>query len=366
MEKYYKNYLLMDKLLTLAPHSKQKIMNYFKTYECIDWKYIADNRTYFGIFENEHLPNGPNGYKLMNALEGELKAIEQLGIDIITPKSIHFPQDMNFFKPIVKLLYSKGDKKLLNQKLNVAIVGSRKPTAYGRKVAYDLAKYLAMHHVCVVSGLAIGVDSQAHQGALDGGGKTIGVLASGVNLIYPKSNEKLAASILKQSGVLISEQMINEPPMRYHFPLRNRIISAISEVVIIIEAGDKSGSLITANHAMEQGKTVFALPGSIYSPASEGANRLIYEGAIPLLKFSHVLETMNILIEEKVGHNQIPEHLSECAKAIFDLVAQNKRMDIEELCMLLKREYSEINSALSELVLEDLCDFASLSEIKLK
>ena len=278
--------MLVEKLLQITPESKQKIRHYFKSYACIDWKYVSDNRTYFELLENEHLPNGPNGYKLMNALEREVKALIELGVEVITPNSIFFPQTLNFFKPASKILYTKGNKELVTHKNNVAIVGSRKPTAYGRKVAYDLAKYLAMHGVCVVSGLAIGVDAQAHQGALDGGGKTIAVMASGVNIVYPKSNEKLADQILAKSGVLLSEQMINEQPMRYHFPLRNRIISAISEVVIVIEAGHKSGSLITANHAIEQGKTVFALPGSIFSPASEGANRLIFEGATPLIDFS--------------------------------------------------------------------------------
>lgn len=358
--------MLMDKLLQLSSQSKHNILHYFKSYACIDWKYVSENRVFFGLMENEHLPNGPNGYKLMNALEKEVKVLEQLGIEIITPSSIYFPQTLSFFKPNAKLLYAKGNKSLVTNKHNVAIVGSRKPTAYGRKVAYDLAKYLAFHDICVVSGLAIGVDAQAHQGALDGGGKTIAVMASGVNLIYPKSNEKLADQILAQSGVLLSEQMINEQPMRYHFPLRNRIISAISDVVIIIEAGDKSGSLITANHAMEQGKTVFALPGSIYSPSSEGANRLIFEGAMPLIKFSHVLESMGLLIEENIETKKIPDHLSILAKEIYQIILQKKRMDIEALCTLLKREYSEINSALSELVLEDLCDFARLNEIALK
>lgn len=358
--------MLMEKLLQLTPSTKQNIMQYFKTYACIDWKYISDHRNYFGFSENEHLPNDANAYKLMNAIDNELKLIEQLGIEIITPTSIYFPQTLNFFKPVAKLLFAKGNKTLVTQKNNVAIVGSRKPTAYGRKVAYDLAKYLAQHDICVVSGLAIGVDAQAHQGALDGGGKTIAVMASGLNLIYPKSNEKLAMEICNQSGVLISEQRINEQPMRYHFPLRNRIISAVADVVVIIEAGDKSGSLITAHHAMEQGKTVFALPGSIFSPASEGANRLIFEGAVPLIKFSHILESMGILIEENIPRQMVPEHLSELAKALYQIILQKKRVDIEVLCNVLKREYSEINSALSELVLEELCDFAHLNEIALK
>ncbi|HSN65002.1 MAG TPA: DNA-processing protein DprA [Fusibacter sp.] len=283
----------------------------------------------------------------------------------ILPDSPYYPETLQHYKPIVKMLFAKGDSALLTTYRKVSIVGSRKPTAYGRKVAYDLGRYLARNGVCVVSGMAIGIDSQAHKGALDEGGKTIAVLASGVNYVYPPSNDKMYHAICATGGLILSEQMMDEPPRTYHFPLRNRIISALSEVVVIIEAGEKSGSLITAMHAMEQGKTIYALPGSIYSPQSTGTNRLIYEGASPLIHFGHILESLGLSQENESRENAILDHLSILAQKIYALLLIQKKLDTDAIYEATMKEYSEICAAISELILDDLCEYSRLNEIRL-
>ncbi len=290
---------------------------------------------------------------------------DSLGITCILPDSPNYPQALLHYKPEVKMLFAKGDMDLLTAVRKVSIVGSRKPTAYGRKVAYDLGLYLARNGICVVSGMAIGVDAQAHKGALDGGGKTIAVLASGVNYIYPSSNEKMYHAIYETGGLILSEQLNNEPPRAYHFPLRNRIISALSEVVVIIEAGEKSGSLITAMHAMEQGKTIYALPGSIYSPQSTGTNQLIFQGATPLIHFGHLLESLGIEVTNETRRTAAIDHLSILAQNIYALLIKRKKLDTDSIFEATLKEYSEIYAAISELILDDLCEYSSLNEIRL-
>jgi len=291
--------------------------------------------------------------------------LDGLGIVCITPENPIYPQSLHHYKPQVKKLFAKGNTDLLLGIKKVSIVGSRKPTAYGRKVSYDLGRYLARHGICVVSGMAIGIDSQAHKGALDEGGKTIAVLASGVNYIYPPSNAKLYHSIYETGGLILSEQILDEPPRNYHFPLRNRIISALSEVVIIIEAGEKSGSLITAFHAMEQGKTIFALPGSIYSPQSTGANKLLFEGATPLINFDHIMESLGMVIDYNQRKSAVVDHLSDLAQKIYGLLLSQKTLETTQIYEATLQEYSEINAAISELILDDLCEYSSLNEIRL-
>jgi DNA processing protein len=161
----------------------------------------------------------------------------------------------------------------------IAIVGTRRPSEYGKHTTYRLSYDLAKSGFTIVSGLAIGIDSIAHSAALDAGGKTIAVLGNGLDQIYPASNRNLGIDILKNGGAIISELEPQMPPLKHHFPARNRIISGLSEAVIITEADAKSGSLITANFALEQDRLVMAVPGNITSTKSAGPNNLIKSGA---------------------------------------------------------------------------------------
>lgn len=177
-------------------------------------------------------------------------------------------------------LYCLGDLSLM-RKLCVSVVGSRKASSYGIWAAYQSGKILAENGIVTVSGMAYGCDSAAHRGALENGGKTIAVLAGGVDVCYPKSNRPLYGEIIR-SGLVISESSPGTPPLRGLFPLRNRIISALSEMVAVTEAGVHSGSLITAGFALDQGREVMAFPGNVTSPESLGCNLLIRDGAAPV------------------------------------------------------------------------------------
>ena len=210
-------------------------------------------------------------------------------IEEISINSKEYPQNLkNIYDP-PKKIYLIGNKDLLYQK-GIAIVGARDATQYGKKIAYNLAKELSEQNIVIISGLAIGIDSYAHKGALEKG--TIAVLGSGIDNIYPKENLELAREIIKNKGCIISEYPFGTKPERLHFPQRNRIISGLSDGVVVIEASKKSGALITAEFALEQGKEVFAVPGDINKKQSEGTNQLIKDGAILLTSATDILENI--------------------------------------------------------------------------
>lgn len=210
-------------------------------------------------------------------------------IEEISINSKEYPQNFKNIYDSPKKIYLIGNKDLLYQK-GIAIVGARDATKYGKKIAYNLAKELSEQNIVIISGLAIGIDSYAHKGSLEKG--TIAVLGSGIDNIYPKENLELAREIIKNKGCIISEYPLGTKPERLHFPQRNRIISGLSDGVVVIEASKKSGALITAEFALEQGKEVFAVPGDINKKQSEGTNQLIKDGAILLTSATDILENI--------------------------------------------------------------------------
>ena len=198
---------------------------------------------------------------------------EVLGGIALTPKTLYFYGKM----PQNVIKSGKSTRRR-----TVAIVGSRHNTRYGEEVAYKLAYELTKRGIIIVSGLAFGIDSIGHKGCLDAGGTTVAVLGTAIDKIYPREHLGLAASILEHGGAIISEYPVGSDPFpKTSFLERNRIISGLSDIVVVVEAAEKSGSLNTATHAINQGKTVFAVPGNITSPYSQGCNKLIRQGAIP-------------------------------------------------------------------------------------
>lgn len=189
-----------------------------------------------------------------------------------------YPQRLKSLARMPVGLYVKGRLPLENRP-TVAIAGARMCSAYGRQQAFTYAKTLAEYGVQVISGLAYGIDASAHEGALAGGGKTYAVLGCGVDICYPKENYPLYRNMLIKGGGVVSEFPLGSAPESWHFPVRNRIISGLSDVVLIVEAKERSGSLITADYALEQGKAVFALPGRVGDELSRGCNYLLYQGA---------------------------------------------------------------------------------------
>lgn len=192
-------------------------------------------------------------------------------------------------------LYVRGNLAALNDP-QIAVVGCRRMSAYGSENAFQFSKAMAEIGITITSGLAMGIDTMAHQGALAAKGQTIAVLGTGLNNIYPSQNKKLASDIIEQGGAIVSELPLDAEPLPYHFPRRNRIISALSLGVLVIEAAEKSGSLITARFALEQNREIFAIPGSIHSATSKGCHRLIKEGATMVESISDLL----IQVQEKL------------------------------------------------------------------
>ena len=241
-------------------------------------------------------------------LDGEYQRVVDSGIQILTNNEPGYPKRLAAIEYPPPVLFLKGSL-CPEDDYAVAIVGTRRVTAYGRQVACELAAYLARNKITVVSGLARGVDAIAHQAALDAGGRTLAVLGSGVDVVYPPEHRSLAAA-LTQNGALISDYYPGTSPEGNNFPPRNRIISGLSLAVVIVEAGERSGALITANFAAGQGREVFAVPGPIYAPRSKGANRLIRDGALPLLDFSEILEALKLtqIDDYRYARQVLPEN----------------------------------------------------------
>jgi DNA processing protein len=226
------------------------------------------------------------------------------------------------------LLYGRGEL-LESDQWAVAVVGTRRLTAYGKQVARELVRGLVQNNVTIISGLAKGIDSIAHQIAVEMGGRTIAVLGSGLDNIYPAQNRVLADKIIAGQGAVISEYALGVKPDAKNFPPRNRIISGLSLGVVIVEAGSRSGALITANFALEQNREVFAVPGNINSPASKGTNRLIQQGAKSVLGVEDIPEELNLtMVLERVAVQQAVPETAEEALLLEHLSHQPVHVDV--------------------------------------
>lgn len=239
-----------------------------------------------------------------------------------------------------KVLYCRGNLELLQEKYFVAIVGSRRPTVYGLTQTRRFAKDIALAGVVVVSGLALGIDAAAHKGALDAGGKTIAVLGTPIDQLYPATNEPLAREILTRGGLIVSEYASSEPVFASNFARRNRIIAGLSQIVLVTEAAEKSGALITADLAMQYNRDVFALPGDTSRLNSFGPNELIKNGAGCATKPGDILESLGIKTGGQLKLN-LETAQSEVLEAIlsgvgeFEAISKKSRKSASELGALL-------------------------------
>jgi DNA processing protein len=225
---------------------------------------------------------------LENEVKRELSLLKKVGGRIITLRDDDYPKRLKDIYDPPALVYVRGELRKEDE-LAIAIVGSRKTSPYGRWITEKIGQDMALHGVTVVSGMARGIDSVAHQGALQGGGRTIAVLGCGVDVIYPSENRNLFHQIIEH-GAILSEFPMGSPPEGGHFPKRNRIISGLSIGVVIVQASSESGSLITAGYALEQGREVFAVPGNVGAEGSRGTNQLIKEGAKLVESSEDILE----------------------------------------------------------------------------
>ncbi len=225
-------------------------------------------------------------------LDKVMERLQRLGITVIIKEDEAYPRRLKEIEQPPPVIYVRG-QILPEDDYTVAVVGTRRVTVYGRQVAEEIGAYLAHNGITVVSGLARGVDAIAHSAAIQGGGRTFAVLGCGVDRVYPPEHEHLAERIL-QCGALISDYAPGTPPDAINFPPRNRIISGLSLATVVVEAGETSGALITATFAAEQGRDVLAVPGSIHAPQSKGTNRLIQQGARPMLAVEDILEALKL------------------------------------------------------------------------
>ena len=232
--------------------------------------------------------------------------IESQGIKILTWQDESYPGRLKEIDQPPPVLYIRGEY-LPDDLFAVAIVGTRRVTAYGRQITEEISSFLAANGITVISGLARGVDAIAHQSTLKAGGRTIAVLGCGVDKIYPPEHRGLAEQMMER-GAIISDYALGTPPDASNFPPRNRIISGLSLAVVVVEAGETSGALITAEFAAEQGREVFAVPGSILAPQSKGTNKLIQKGALPLLSMDDLMQALDLtrVGEQKAARKVIP------------------------------------------------------------
>jgi len=226
------------------------------------------------------------------SLEAEMKKLERYGVKALTWHDPDYPDRLKEIYDYPPVLYVRGSL-LSEDEWCLAVVGTRRATVYGRQVTEEIVADLARGRISIVSGLARGIDSVAHSSALDAGGRTIAIFACGLDTVYPPENANLARRIMQQ-GALISEYPLGTRPRAENFPRRNRIMSGLSLGVLVVEAGEVSGAMITARLALEQNREVFAIPGSILSPASKGTNHLIQEGAKLVGHYTDILEELNL------------------------------------------------------------------------
>jgi len=232
-----------------------------------------------------------------HALHEKFEIIQKLGINIIPYYSPQYPawlKDIAHFPPV---MFARG-AIVPNDEISIAVIGTRGASIYGKEIARRFAGEFAAAGVTVVSGLARGIDTEAHRGALQNNGRTIAVLGCGIDLCYPPENKKLMRDIAEQ-GAVISEFDMGTPPFAQNFPKRNRIVSGLSKAIVAIEAKEKSGVMNTVKWALEQNKDVFAIPGNIYSRTSLGTNRLIKDGAIPVTSADEVLDYLGMKYTRK-------------------------------------------------------------------
>jgi len=283
-------------------------------------------------------------------LDRVMDRINQTGIRVMTWNDTDYPRRLKEIDQSPPVLFIKGALNVEDD-WAVAVVGTRRVTPYGRQVASEIATFLAQNGVTVISGLARGVDAIAHQTALEQGGRTFAVLGSGVDVIYPPEHRTLAESIVAH-GALISDYPPGTQPDGVNFPPRNRIISGLSRGTVVIEAGEKSGALITAKFSIDQGREVFAAPGSVLSPMSRGTNNLLAAGAVPLTSPTVILKNLNIT-QTRPSAEPVKPTLDADEARILRALGQDT-LHIDDLCGKLGTSVEKLTAELTMMELKGL------------
>ena len=303
----------------LSPRRTQRLFARFESFRSI-WE--ASSVDLSRLFNSQVIGEAIASARSERAIDEELASAEEQAIRILTLVDSDYPALLREIDDPPLVLYVRGDPSI-DVARAIAVVGTRRSTRYASLVAARLSSQLAMRGVTVVSGLATGTDAAAHQGVLDVGGKTVAVMGCGVDRVYPKRNQALYDGIV-ETGTVISEYPLGSRPAKWTFPQRNRIISGLSRGVVVVQAPERSGALITARLALEQGREVFAVPGNITNRTSAGTNRLIRDGAKLVVEVEDILEEYPDLAHLPRGADE-PEaeagpKLGEREQEVFDLI----------------------------------------------
>jgi DNA processing protein len=318
-------------------------------------------RTARGVFENRkkvetifRKPFKADGelfdmQKEMTSARRELEFYKRNRIEVIDIEHSLYPDRLRNIPDPPCVIFTSGKSSLLGRGVPVGIVGSRKASNGGLNLAYSVGRELSQNDVTVVSGLASGIDSFAHRGALDGNGTTVAVLGNGIDIVYPKENCAVYERI-KRNGVLVTEFPLGTRPLKWNFPKRNRIISGLSVGVLIVEAALTSGALITAQFALDQGREVMAFPGRAASENFGGNNRLIKEGAHLVESADDILEIIGQEVKEREKHRQ--DKFTSLEQDILQVIGDD-RVSLEEIEKVIKKPISKVLSALIMLELKN-------------
>ena len=313
--------IALNMLPTVGPVRLRKLLQVFETPERVLAAKRMQLREVEGI--GNEVADQISSWEEMVDLQSELRRIKEFGATVITQESPVYPRSLREIHAPPIVLYVWGEIQERDQHA-IAVIGSRKTTHYGNESAKKLAYQIAYAGLTVISGLARGIDTAAHQGALAAKGRTLAVIGSGLSRLYPPENRALAEKISNGNGAILSEFSMEIEPDRQTFPMRNRIISGWSHGILVIEAGLNSGALITASQAIEQGRSVYAVPGQINVPTAMGSNRLIQQGAKLVMSAGDILDDLEVLLPEakpspEAAVRPLPP-LTEEEKRVYDAI----------------------------------------------
>lgn len=342
-------YLLLSHIKGIGYKTIQKIDDYFNDIQNFD--IVPDEEIYKIPNISLKIKKNIVNYRSSTYLEQIKENLKKHEMNYITIKNSNYPKRLkNIYDP-PHILYFKGNKDLLNE-FCIAMIGSRKPTNYGVFCANKISKELSALGINIISGMAVGIDYYSHLGCLNGGSNTIAVLGSSIDKPYPKQNIHLMNNIIESEGIILSEYPPGTEARPGYFPMRNRIISGISDGVLIVEASEKSGSLITMNYALDHGKNVFAIPGNINSFMSKGSNKIIKEGAKLVSSIDDILEEYDIVYNNVEKESEYQIDLSKNEREIITILKNNGSLHVDFIC-----EHTRLN-------IKDILGILNVLEIK--
>lgn len=331
----------------VSNNMKKYIYDEYHDFDTLRKMVINDNMT---LLPKKIVEKFQKSYiKIEELAAEECKSIKD--IHICTIYDIDYPISLLQYEDAPFGIFYKGNISMVNEKKNISIVGSRKCTRYGIDVTNSMVEQLSPYEINIVSGMAKGIDSVAHRAAIKNNINTIAVLGSGIDVIYPKENYRLYHEILENSGCIISEFPLGTPPLSRNFPMRNRIISGMCELLVVTEGGEKSGTLITVGAALEQGKNIIVVPGSIFSSESKGTNKLIKDGAYVYTDIEDVLNLLNIS-RVSIDNKNITTVKSKLEERIYQVIDDNP-IHIDKIIKLVDVDINRLYKLLFELQVKE-------------